>query len=146
MAQISDYLTGIIMFTFAIMCGVGLIMVVFADRPDITNSVEFTEFNTTFNTYGQLQSSIGELNKSIQLNSSDSKSFADLGVIGSLLNSGFTTFVFTYRSFGFMNAVFGSAMSYFGLSELNWVVAIIVALVTLLFVFGIYTAIFAQRV
>lgn len=138
--KISHYIMGIIVFTFFIMAGTSMILEFRATDATFAVGDEFTDFNDTFNTYSDATSSIGSLETSITGADPDPGAF---GTLNALISTGWNTLRTTISSFGFMNNVFLGSNKIFGVPA--WIAGLARLVVTVIFVFSIFSAIFQRE-
>lgn len=133
----SDYIIGIIIFTIVIVSGITLLAQVNTINPDTIDSDRLGEFNKTFNVLGDITDTTDDLEKSVTESSTE---YGIFGVLNSLINSAWNTLKLLFNSFRFMDGVFNGLSVMFGVPV--FVAQLIIALITVVIVFGIFGAIF----
>ena len=147
MAEIRDYLTGVIVFMLVLMSVnfiVGIVLNTVGVSPSSSDYDVFMRYNDTTNKYNELNSSMTELEQSITNSSGLLRNMPVFGPIESFINSGFLTFTSIFTSIGWMNTIFSSVALMFGIPP--WITGFITLLLIVLFVFSIYSAVFQRRV
>ena len=142
------YLYGFIMFTMAIMVGLGLMSHVNLVENNLLNDKEAEDYhfiNSSFQKYNDLNSSIYQLKSSVEVNQDAGWFEKTLGVLGSLAKASFNSTLLLFSSFGFITDVFGSISILF--PEIPyWVGGLLVLLITVLITFAIFTVVFQREI
>lgn len=136
------YIIGIIMFTFVIVSGVSLLAEFNKSDSTFVDPVEYKKFNDTFNKYTEVTAQVDNMEESIT--NVEGEDYGILGTIGALAAAGWNTFTLLFSSFGFMEDAFSGLSTVFGVP--TWVTTLIVALVTIMIIFAIYTAVFQREI
>jgi len=136
------YIIGIIMFTFVTVAGLALLNEFNEADPTYIDSAKYTEFNTTFNKFNDITTEVGGIKDGIE-GAEPGQDYGTLGVLEALISSGWNTLQLLFSSFGFMSSVFEGLSEVFGVPW--WVATLLGLLVTVLFAFAIYSAIFQRE-
>ena len=136
----SDYIVGIIIFTLVIVSGITLLAKVNEINPSVIDSDRLGEFNRTFNVLDDITDATESLEESVTESSTE---YGIFGVLNSLINSAWNTLKLLFNSFRFMDSVFAGLSVMFGVPV--FVVQLIIALITIVIVFGIFGAIFQTK-
>lgn len=136
----STYIVGILIFTLFIVGGVSMMSIFRDSDPAFASDDKFTEFNDTFNVYGEASDTIGELGTGITDADQD---FGVLGVLNGLILSAWQSLRLLLTSFSFMNVVFNGLSTIFGVP--SWISGLIILGVTVGFVFALYSAFFQRE-
>ena len=132
---------GIIIFTFFIVGGIALLTEFNNAKPGFIDDEKFKEFNESFNKINEVISSVDELETSI---TDTDEELTVFGVLDALINTGWNTLTLLFTSFGFMEDVFTDLSGFFGIP--TWVGQLLILLVTVMFAFAIFTAIFQREI
>ena len=135
--KISDYIVGIVVFMLFITAGVSLLSIYHSADSNF-GGTKFAQFNSSFNRLSELNRTVGGLSSG--LNATSSTDFGAFGVLNSLINKGWQTLRLIGSSFGFMNSVFASIPSFFGIP--SFIVVFISMIIMIIIVFAIWSAIF----
>lgn len=135
------YIIGIIIFTFFIVGGMAILTEFNNAKPTFIDDDKFTQFNSSFNKVNDLTTSIEDLETTI---TESDEEIGVFGVLDALINTGWNTLTLLFTSFGFMEDVFTDLSGLFGVPA--WVGALLVLLVTVMFAFAIFTAVFQREV
>jgi hypothetical protein len=136
----SGYILAIIAFTFVIMAGMGMIGELRQADPTFMSGGSLDEFNTTFNRYDELTSSVGQLQSSLTDSQQD---WSLLGTFNALIGTAWHGLVLIISSFNFMNLVF-AGLGMFGVPA--WVGGLCSLAVVVVLVMAIWAAIFRTEV
>lgn len=136
------YIIGIIMFTFLIVGGLALLAEYNSYDETYIDQTKYAEFNSTFNTYNDINEQVGGLQAGIE-DAEPGQDYGTLGVLEALISSGWNTLQLMFQSFGFMNDVFDGLSDVFGIPA--WVGVLITLIITTILVFAIYAAIFQRE-
>ena len=138
------YLFGIIVFTFIIVGGMS-IMSIFddADSSFASDNPKFEKFNSSFNKYNEVNEKISALQTGVE-SEEGSGTFGDFGVLNSLILKGWTSLSLLGSSFSFMNGVFNSLSTIFGVPV--WIPSLIILVISIIVVFSIFSAVFQREV
>ena len=134
------FVFGFIIFTLLIMGGISIMSEMNRENPSFINDNKFIGFNKTFNKYNELIEASEKLESSIEGAKADKGIF---GVLDSLIQSAWGTIKSFFSTFDFVKTAFGGLSSVFGIPY--WVSSLITSLVTILFVFSIYSLIFQGK-
>ena len=135
--RISDYIVGILIFTLVIVGGVSMTAIVNDVRP--INSEKYDEFNNTFNVFDEVTTEVDSLESTVK---DTNPEWGALGALNALIDSGFQSIKLTLTSFGFMDGVFTGGSSLFGVP--TFVAIIITAIITIIIIYSIYSAVFQK--
>jgi hypothetical protein len=135
--KISNYIIGILIFTFVIVGGVSMLGIYNDARP--INSTKYGEFNNTMNVLEDVTTEVDELEETVK---DTNPEWGVLGALNALIDSGFQTMKLTFTSFNFMDNVFSGSTTLFGIPI--WVATIIGAIITIIIVYAIYGAVFQR--
>lgn len=136
----STYLLGIIFFTFIILSGIGIMGELRKSNTDFMTDENSQSFNSTFNVYNDLSSSVGGLQTSVEDAGND---WGIFGVVNALVGSAWNALRLLFTSFAFMNAVF-LGLGLFGVP--SWVGGLASLTVIVIIAFAIYAAIFKAEI
>lgn len=135
------YIYGMLLFTLIVVGGITLIQAFSSERTDyIPDQEEFEQFNSTFSHLDALNNSIGGMRS--EITSSDLTLGLDLGVLDDLLFTGWNTMKLLFSTFGFMDTAIQGLTAMFGVP--GWIITIILALITTMIMFSIFSAIFQR--
>lgn len=137
----STYIVGIILFTFFILGGVAMINEFQNKDSTFVDTTKYAQFNATFNRMNDVQTQVKGLEGGITTSEND---FGALGVLNSLISTGWNTLRLLISSFGFMNVVYDGLTTFFGVPA--WIPMIIISLVSIMFVFAIFSAVFQREI
>lgn len=135
------YIIGIIIFTLFIVGGVSMLSEQSSVNPSMLTDDKFQRFNQTFDVMGDVTEEVDDLETSIKSSDPDQGLF---GVLNSLINSAWNTLSLIFDSFSFMDGVWEGTNKIFGIPV--WVATLISGLVTILFAFAIWSAIFQREI
>jgi len=135
------YVIGIIIFTMVIVGGVSIISDFSKGNANFVNQDKFKSFNRTFNKMEELDQEVGDLKETVTEAQTDPGLF---GFLDALIGSSWTALQSIFASFSFMNAVFGGLYTVLGIP--SWVGNLVISLITILFVFAIFTVIFQREI
>lgn len=130
------------MFTFLIVGGLALLAEYNSYDETYIDQTKYAEFNSTFNTYNDINEQVGGLQAGIE-DAEPGQDYGTLGVLEALISSGWNTLQLMFQSFGFMNDVFDGLSDVFGIPA--WVGVLITLIITTILVFAIYAAIFQRE-
>lgn len=136
------YIIGIIFFVMLIMSGLTLLSEFNSYDPTYIDNTKYAEFNTTFNKFNDITGEVDDLKAGIE-DAEPGQDYGTLGVLSALISSGWNTLQLLFQSFSFMDDVFNGLSDVFGIP--GWVPALLIALVTVILVFAIYSAIFQRE-
>jgi len=135
------YIIGIIIFTMVIIGGLGMIGELNDNDASYVDTEKYTQFNQTFNTQKAIESNVTGIRDSL-LNADTQPGL--FGVLNALINAAWGILTGIFSSFAFM----GDAMM--GLSEMfgvpAWIPIMLILIVTVLFAFAIFSAIFQRDI
>lgn len=139
---VRHYLIGIVIFTLMVMGGVGLIG---EFRKTDSNFVDsrFESFNQTFNTYDDITSQVANMRGNIEGSNAEGGNQV-LGYLNNLINMAWSSIRLWFGNFTFMNSVFMGLSTMFGVPV--WIISLTLLLISILFIFAIYTAIFGRDI
>lgn len=135
------YIIGIIAFTFIIMGGVGILNIYKNAGAAFIDTEEFTRFNETFNKMDDVTTVVGDMESNIV---NDEGDYGLLGVLNSLISTGWNTLKLLFSSLSFMDGVFKGLSSFFGVP--TWVGGLIILFVSTILVFAIFSAVFQREI
>lgn len=135
------YIIGIIIFTMFIVGGISIISIFNEADSSFINDTRFEQFNQSFNVLSNITSEVGNLEDSIVNADTD---FGAYGVLNALISSAWQTLKLTFTSFSFMETAFAGLTSFFGIP--SWIIGLVILIITVLFVFAIYSAIFQRDI
>lgn len=137
------YIFGIIAFTGFIMA-VSVMMSEMNPSDTLTDQKDVIAFNNTFNKMDEVQEVVNDLEGRVK-DDTDETNFGVFGVLNALINRGWTTLRLLYTSFDFMDDAFYGVTKTFG-SVPVWSVVLILAAITIMITFSIFSAIFQRDV
>lgn len=138
MAEMKEYLVGIVLFTFVIMGGMLFLSEFSAHSATMRSGNDLQAFNDTFNTFDKITTQVNNLKGNIEGSDND---FGLFGVLNSIIGSTWQAVKLFFSSFSFMDSVFnGLSHSPFNLPA--WVPALIITLITISIVFAIWSLVF----
>lgn len=137
------YIIGVIIFTFFIVGGIAMLTEFGNKNPTFIADDKFNDFNTSFNKMNDLTESVNGLEDRIT-ESGEDQDLGVFGVLDALINTGWNTLKLLFTSFGFVEDVFTSLGTFFGIP--GWVAALLILLVTVMIAFAIFTAVFQREV
>jgi hypothetical protein len=137
------YIIGSIIFMFFIVGGIAMMTELGNKNPAFLDNEEFNDFNQSFNKMNDLTSSVDELETRIT-SSGEDQDLGVFGVLDALINTGWNTLKLLFSSFGFMEDIFTNLGNFFGIPA--WVSVLLISMVTVMFAFAIYTAVFQREV
>jgi hypothetical protein len=135
----SNYIIGVVLFTMLIVGGVSMIAEFTAKDSSFIEGEQFSDFNKSFNKLTNVNESIANLETGITEADPDVGVF---GVLNALIQSSWNSLKLIFNSFGFMEDVFSSTSTVFGVP--SWVGLLVGLLATVVLVFGIWGAIFQR--
>jgi hypothetical protein len=135
-----SYVYGIIAFTLVIAGFMAMYADFSAVSPSMLGSPQYGAFNSTFNTYNNVTSSVSILSSGITDADAEIGIF---GVLNGLINTAWNSLKFIFTSFGFMSGVAGGLTTVFGVPL--WIVSLLLLFVTVMLVFTIWSAIFQSE-
>jgi|2_EtaG_2_1085320.scaffolds.fasta_scaffold06554_5 hypothetical protein len=135
----SEYIIGIIIFTFFIVGGVSMMSEFSKQDATFTQDNKFTEFNKSFNVMSNVEDNVDSLQEDIENNEPE---WGVFGALNALIKSSWNSLQLIFNSFSFMNSVFSGLGTVFGLP--TWVGSLIILLITVMIVFAIWGAIFQR--
>ena len=136
----STYILSIIVFTFIILSGTTMMAELRKGDSTFMAGEEVAAFNSTFNTYQRLETSITNIQSSVTNTQND---WGVLGVLGALAGSAWNGLVLLFSSFSFMNLVF-AGLGVFGVPA--WVGGLMSFAVIVIIAFAIWSAIFRSEI
>lgn len=136
------YIIGLLMFSLFITSGIVLLGFFNDSQSGFTNDKDFVTFNQSFNQLDDISSKVSNLETSISGDPEDND-IGIFGVLGSLINSAWQTIKTIFDSFNIMGTLGKGMGSIFGIPA--WVTTTLVSLVTVLFVFAIWSAVFQRE-
>lgn len=136
----STYILAIIVFTFFIMGTIGIMGELRKSDPTFMSDPQSAAFNSTFNRYADLTSSVESLQNSTQNSGTE---WGIVGALNALIGSAWNSLRLLFSSLSFMNAVFGG-LQMFGVPA--WVGALAGMVVVVIIAFAIWSAIFRTDV
>ena len=142
MAEIRDYIIGIIIFTFFIVGGVSVIGMFKDKDASFGTEDKFQQFNSSFSKLDTVTTSVNGIETSIT--SSDNTQFGVFGVLNALISTSWNTLKLTFSSFSFMNDIFRATSTVFGVP--SWIPAMIILIIVVVIAFAIFSAIFQKEV
>jgi hypothetical protein len=136
------YIYGIIMFTLVIVGGLTLLGDFINESPEIAEDSKYTEFSEALDVQDDILATTEDMRSDIE--SYDATEFGVFGVLNALINSAWNTLKLLLNSLDFMaSAITGGAIVF---DIPTWIPTLIIALVTILVVFSIYSAIFQRDI
>ena len=100
----------------------------------------YTSFNKSFDQSSEFYGTVDDLEGGITNADTD---FGLFGVLNSLISSSWQGLKLTLTSFGFLTSILAATNHIFGIP--NWVIALVGSLITIVLVFGIWSAIFQRE-
>jgi hypothetical protein len=137
MADMKDYLVGIVLFTFVIMGGMLVISEFNSKSPVFASDEDIIKYNSTFNTFDKITTQVDSLKGNIEDADND---FGFFGVLNSIIGSTWQAVKLFFYSFSFMDDIFYGMSTYFGVP--TWVPTLIITLITIMIVFAIWSLVF----
>lgn len=137
----SNYIMGIVIFTLVVACGVGMISEFRAKKPTFVDDTKFEEFNNTFNVMEEANTQVDSYQTNIE--SSEDVDFGVFGVLNALIRNSWQVLRNIFGGFSFMDSLFTNAGKMFGIP--TWVATSIISLITIMFAFAIFSAIFQRK-
>jgi len=137
MAEMREYLVGIVLFTFIIMGGMLVISEFRSHSASFGTEAEYQSYNYTFNTMDKVTAQVDSLKSNIEDGDTD---FGLFGVLDSIIGSTWQAVKLFFTSFSFMDDVFNGISTYFGVPA--WIPALITTLITIMVVFAIWSLVF----
>lgn len=141
MDEIRNYIVGTIIFSFFIVAGVSLLGLMLDSDTTFGDVDKYKEFNSTFNTLAEVNSNVNNLQENVE-GSDASSGFNIFGVIGSLVNSAWSSLKLIISSFGFMTTAFTGMTTFFGVPA--FIPQIIGLVVIVILAFALYKALFLR--
>lgn len=141
MDDIKNYIVGVIMFAFVIVGGVTMLGGFFQDDATFGDAQKYQEFNKTFNVLSDVNSNVRSIQTNVE-GSAASSGFNIFGVIGSLINSAWSSLKLIISSFSFMTSAFNGLTTFFGVPA--FIPAIIGLVVVTVLGFALYKALFLR--
>jgi len=136
----SSYIVAIIIFTLIIIGGVSMIAT-FGDKDSsFIDEERYSDFNKTFNKYEDIQDISNKTQTNIE-NMEDTD--LDFGVLGSLINQAWQFLRLLITSLSFMSSAFNGIVIMFGVPA--WIPTMLIAIITILLGFAIYSIIFQRN-
>lgn len=136
----SDYILGIILFTFIIVGGVSLIAMMQTQNANFATGKDFEDFNQSFNQLDAVTHNVQDLNRSV---SNLDTNPGDFGTLNALIQSGWNTLSLLTSSLSFMNTAFTGMTKVFGVPW--WIPTLISAMIIVIIIFAIFAAIFQRQ-
>lgn len=137
MAEMKEYLVGIVLFTFIIMGGMLVVSEFRAHSLSFGTEAEYESYNYTFNTLDKITTQVDSLKGNIEDSDND---FGLFGVLNSIIGSTWQAIKLFFSSFSFMDSVFNGVSNYFGVP--TWIPLLIITLITIMVVFAIWSLVF----
>lgn len=134
------YIIGIIIFTMFIVGGLSMVSIFNDSDNTFANDTTYNQFNSSFNVLNNITQEVGDLEDSIVNADTD---FGAYGVLNALISSAWQTLKLTFTSFAFMDSAFTGLTSFFGVPA--WIIGLLALMITVMFVFAIYSAIFQRE-
>lgn len=136
------FIYGVILFTLIIVGGVGM-MASLNDHSAsrLAESEKYAEFNRSFNTFSDVTSNVDSLEGSLGGTDPDVK---DGTFLGDLIRGSWTTLKTIGASFTFMDTALEESTDYFGVPA--WIPQLIAALITVMLLFAIWSAVFQREI
>lgn len=131
-----QYIIGILIFSMFIVGGVSLMSNLFEKDPTFGDQDKFNQFNDTFNIMGDVSIRVNDLESSVVSVDTDPGLW---GTLSALTLGVWNSLGLLFSSFGFMDTVFNGFESIFGIP--GWVGSTIIAIITVMLVFSIISAI-----
>lgn len=136
----SQYITGIIAFVLVMSSGLWMINAFRNTDSSFIDDTKYSAFNSTFDKYDDLDSTITTLDDSIQ---NAEPEFGVFGALNGLINTAWNGMKVVLSSLTFMNAVFGGLYTFFGLPA--FIGNLIILAITVLLVFALIAALLQGR-
>ena len=133
---------GAILVTLMIVGGVNM-MDSMNNHPDslLADSDKYASFNESFNKFDELDESISGLAGGLdETNPSDPN---DDSFLGNLIKGSWNTLKTIGTSFSFIGDMFDATTTYFGVPA--WIPALIGSLILIIFIFGVWSAVFQRE-
>jgi hypothetical protein len=135
----SNYIIGILMFSFIIMGGIAL-LTGFNDSDDsFLDDPIYSDFNETFNKYDETQTKIDEISGGLDAEPES----GIFGPINAMALVAWNTLTLLPTTLGFMNSAINGLSHVFGLP--SWVAGTIIAMVSVMIVFAIFGLVFNRE-
>lgn len=136
-----DILTGFLVFTLFAVGAVAMISILGEGQSGMADNEKYQEFNSSFNKLQEVNSTIGSFKEGI---SEDITDWGAFGVLNVLVQRSWNTIKLFFTSFGFLDEAMTGLTKVFGIP--GWIVTIIMGIMTVIIVFGIYSAVFQRKV
>jgi len=137
--KVSNYLIGIVLFSFIIVGGVSLMGMFRAENTDFGGD-HYTEFNQSFNVMSDISTEVTDLQTGIE--STEDQDFGTFGVLNALISKSWQSLRLFVSSFSFMNSAFAGASTIFGVPA--WIPTLAGLIVAIVIIFSILSAIFQR--
>lgn len=131
-----QYIIGILIFSMFIVGGTSLMSNFFEKDPTFGDKDKFSQFNDTFNIMDDVSDRVDALESSVVSVDTDPGLW---GTLSALTLGVWNSLGLLFSSFGFMDTVFNGFESIFGIP--GWVGGTIIAIITVMLVFSIISAI-----
>jgi len=137
------YIIGVIMFTLLITAGIAMLTELNNSDQTFVDDDKFSSFKEHFNKTNEITTQVGALQTGVT-DAEPGQDYEVSGVLGALIASGWNTLQLLFGSFSFMNDAFQGFHDVFGVPA--WVGELVILLITVIFVFAIYTAVFQREI
>jgi hypothetical protein len=139
-----DIIFGLIIFTLFITGIVTFLGDLGNNMPQNTEFLDtntFNSFNNSANRITDIQREVGELRGGVENADTD---FGLFGVLNSLISSSWQTLRLLLDSFDFVGEILTNTSNVFGIP--TWVASMVILLITVVIIFGIFSAIFQREI
>jgi len=141
MDTIKNYIVGVLMFTFIIVGGVTILGGIFENDPTFGDAGKYQEFNNTFNVLSDVSTNVNNIQSNVE-GSGASSGFNIFGVVGSLINSAWSSLKLIISSFSFMTTAYNGLSTFFGVPA--FIPSLIILIVITVLGFALYKALFLR--
>jgi len=143
-AELKDLLIAGTVSLFFMMGMIGLISIFINNDSSHMDTDDYNKFNSTFNTYDDIQTATSQLYDSSQSNSTQYDQ--QEGFFNTIFNKGFVTMSAIGSTFNFIKQMFLDIPKFFNIPDINWVFILIGVIITIILIFGIISLIFRWQV
>lgn len=134
---VRHYLIGVVIFCLIVVGGISMLGILNDKDPTYTSGSSYTQFNQSFNRLNDVTSTVTTLQTGITDASTD---FGAFGVLDALISTSWQSLKLFFTSLAIMNDAYNGLSAVFGVPA--WIPLLAIALITILIVFTIYSAIF----
>lgn len=135
------YIIAVLIFAFAIVGGVTILSLLNDAGGGFSADPRYSQFNDSFNVMNNVIVEVDSLENKITNASTD---FGAFGVLNSLISTGWNTLKLLPASLSFMDSAYRGMSEVFGVPA--WIPMLIAAIVTVIIIFAILSAIFQREI